>query len=133
MNKQTIPPLVGRILLGLIYFVFGLNGFLDFIKMPPPPPAAGAFFGAMMATGYLLPFVKATEVIGGALLLSGKLVPFALTILAAITLNIVAFHTFLTPPNPMAYIMLMIHLFLAWSYRSNFKSVLEVNAKPTGA
>ncbi len=54
-----------RIILGLIYFVFGLNGFLQFIPMPPLPEGPMALMGAMMASGYLLPSIKITEIVGG--------------------------------------------------------------------
>lgn len=60
-----------RYLLGTIYFVFGLNGFLQFIPMPPLPEAAGSLMGALAATGYFFPFLKGVEVISGLLLLSG--------------------------------------------------------------
>jgi len=48
-----------QLLLGLLYFVFGLNGFLNFMPPPPEmPEAVGKFFGAMVGTGYFLPFFK---------------------------------------------------------------------------
>ena len=52
-----------RIFLGLIYFVFGLNGFLNFIPVPPMPEAMTTFMGAMLNTGYFFPLLKGTEVI----------------------------------------------------------------------
>ena len=90
LNART--PHAARILLGTIFTVFGLNGFLQFLKMPPPPPAAGAFFGALMATGYMLPLIMSVQLFAGVLLLSRRLVPFALSLLAPVVVNIVAFH-----------------------------------------
>ena len=87
-----------RLLLGLLYFVFGLNGFLNFIPAPADmPEGAQAFMGGMMSASYFLPVLKGTEVIGGLLLLSGFAAPLALVILAPITLQILLFHGFLTP------------------------------------
>ncbi|NBV42715.1 DoxX family membrane protein [bacterium] len=87
-----------RILLGLIFFVFGLNGFLNFIPMPTTmPPIATTFFTGMMAVKYFFPLLKATEVICGVLLLSGFAAPLALVVLAPITINIFFFHMFATP------------------------------------
>lgn len=126
------PP-AARIFLGLIFFVFGLNGFLHFLPNPPLPDAAGAFMGAMAKTGYMLPLIKGTEVLGGLLLLSGRLVPLGLLLLAPVIVNIVAFHFVLAPPNPVTFLVLALPLYLAWVYRNNFKGVLEVNAKPTAA
>ena len=72
---------IGRSLLGLIFLVFGLNGFFHFIPMPPPSGVAGQFLGSMFATKYLL-FVFVIQLIGGVLLLINRYVPLALTILA---------------------------------------------------
>jgi uncharacterized membrane protein YphA (DoxX/SURF4 family) len=126
------PP-AARIFLGLIFFVFGLNGFLHFLPNPPLPDAAGAFMGALAKTGYMFPLIKGTEVLGGLLLLSGRLVPLGLLLLAPVIVNIVAFHFVLAPPNPVTFLVLALPLYLAWVYRNNFKGVLEVNAKPTAA
>jgi putative oxidoreductase len=78
---------VSRFLLGLIFLIFGLNGFLHFIPMPPPSGVAGQFFGALFVSNYLVP-IFGLQVISGALLLVNRFVPLALTILAAIIVNI---------------------------------------------
>jgi uncharacterized membrane protein YphA (DoxX/SURF4 family) len=92
-------PTVARVLLGAVFFVFGLNGFFHFLPQPPAPARAMAFAGALASTGYFFPLLKTVEVLAGALLLTGALVPFALTLLAPIIVNIVAFHAFLAPGN----------------------------------
>jgi putative oxidoreductase len=118
---MRIATIVARLLLGLAFFVFGLNGFLQFMPNPPPTPAAGAFFGALFATHYMFALIFGTQVIGGALLLLGVMVPFALTILAPVIVNIVAFHIFLSPALlPMALVVAALELFLAWHYRAAF-------------
>jgi uncharacterized membrane protein YphA (DoxX/SURF4 family) len=120
---MKIAVMVARILLGLIFFVFGLNGFLHFMPNPPPTPAAGAFFGALIATGYMFSLVFLPQVLGGALLLLNIAVPFALVILAPVIVNIILFHIYLSPV-PMqlaiAFIVAAFELFLAWYYRANF-------------
>jgi hypothetical protein len=123
-----------RILLGLIFFVLGLNGFLRFLPMPPPPAGALAFFGALMQTGYMFPLIKGTEVIGGALLLSNRFVTLALALLAPIVVNIVAFHAFLAPSGAgPAYLALILEVYLAWSYRGAYRPMLASRPAPTGA
>src|SRR6476661_9660442 len=87
---------VSRFLLGLIFLVFGLNGFLHFIPMPPPSGVAGQFLGSMFVTKYLV-FVFAIQLIGGALLLVNRYVPLALTILGPIIVNILLFHSLMNP------------------------------------
>ena len=127
-------PAVARVLLGLSFFVFGLNGFLNFLPMPPQEGAAGAFMGALAATGYMFPFIKGTEVLVGAALLSNRFVPLALTVLAPVTLNIVAFHVVLAPASLALPIFLVaLQLYLAWSYRESFRALLTATAKPATA
>lgn len=93
---------VARIILGLIYFIFGGMGLLIALHVihpvfPPMTPGADAFFKWVMASGYFFPLLKYTETICGFLLVFNIASPLALVILAPITLNIILFHTFLTP------------------------------------
>src|SRR4029077_2962678 len=87
---------VSRFLLGLIFLVFGLNGFLHFIPMPPPTGVAAEFMGAMFVSKYLL-FVFAIQLIAGVLLFIKRYVPLALTLLAPVIVNILLFHSLLAP------------------------------------
>lgn len=113
--------LVARVLLGLIFLVFGLNGFLHFIPQPLPPEPAMAFFGALAATGYMLPLIFATQVAGGLLLLLG-LVPLGVVVLTPVIVNIVSFHLFLAPAGlPLALVVMLLGLFLAWSHREAYE------------
>jgi len=91
--------MISRILLGLIYFVFGLNGFHPFLHIPMPhmSPQAMGYFQGIVGTGYFMPVLGATQVIGGFLLITGIAAPLALVILAPVTLQIFLFHVFLTP------------------------------------
>jgi ABC-type transport system involved in cytochrome c biogenesis permease subunit len=81
--SRSKAPVIARLALGTLFLVFGLNGFFQFIPQPaqPPPPGALAFAGALFQTGYMFPLIKGTEVFAAALLLSGRYVPFALTLL----------------------------------------------------
>jgi uncharacterized membrane protein YphA (DoxX/SURF4 family) len=126
--------LVARILLGLIFFVFGLNFFLHFIPTPPMTGPGGAFAGAMFATGYLFVLVKITEVVCGALLLAGRFVPLALALLAPVVVNIVCFHAFLAPSGiALPLVVLVLELFLAWSYRDVYRPMLAARTAPAKA
>lgn len=127
-------PTAARLLLGLGFFVFGLNGFLNFIPTPPPDPndPAMAFGVAMVATGYLFPLVKGTEVVVGALLLANRFVPLALALLAPVLVNIVCVHVFLAPSGlPMVLVLLALELYLAWSYRHVYRPMLAARVEPT--
>lgn len=129
-----VLPFAARTLLGLIFLVIGLNGFLHFMPNPPVPPRAGEFMGALAAAGYMFPLIKGTEVVAAAMLLSGKLVPLALVLLAPVIVNIAAFHLFLAPSGfGMVATIVGLELFLAWAYRDSFAPVLRVNARPADA
>ncbi|HEV8072728.1 MAG TPA: DoxX family protein [Opitutaceae bacterium] len=88
--------IIARVLLGLLFLVFGLNGFLHFIPMPPPSGLAGQYVGALFVSHYLS-VVCALETVAGFLLLVKRFVPLALAILAPILANIVLFHACLAP------------------------------------
>src|ERR1035437_5904848 len=112
-------PTIARLLMGLMFAVFGLNGFLHFIPMSGHMPAgAGAFFGALGATGYMVPLIFGTQVIVGALLLLNRFVPLALALIAPVVVNIMAFHVFLHAPGiALAILVAGLEVYLAWLYR----------------
>jgi hypothetical protein len=127
-------PATGRFLLGAIFFVFGLNGFLHFLPQPPLQGAPLAFISALFASGYVMPLVKGTEVVAGALLLGNRFVPLALALLAPIVVAIVGFHLVLAPAGAaMALVVLGLELALAWSYRRAFAPMLKAAAVPAPA
>ena len=112
---------IARILLGVIFLVFGLNGFLQFLPQPEMPQAAVAFFGALAASGFMLPLLFATQIVGGALLLLG-MVPLGVLVLTPVIVHIVAFHVFLAPGGlPLAIVVAALGLFLAWTHRSAYR------------
>jgi hypothetical protein len=117
---MNVAIVTARILLGSIVVVFGLNGFLHFLPQPPMPEAAGAFFGALAATGYMLPLVFGAQLVGGGLVLAG-MVPLGVAILAPVIVNIVFFHLFLAPAGiGPAVVVTVLALFLAWAYRDAY-------------
>ena len=117
--------LAARIIFGLAFTVFGINGFLDFLPPPEPSPEGGAFLGALMATGYFFPFLKIVEIICGVLILIGRYVPLALTVIASVVVNILLYHLFLDPAGLVLPIILtVLGVYLAWAYKDRFSSVL---------
>lgn len=118
-----------RLLLGAVFFVFGLNGFLHFIPQPPPSGAVATFVGGLAASGYFFPLLKGTEVIAGLLLLSNRYVPLALTVLAPIVLNIVAFHAFLAPAGmALPLVIVALGAYLAYTERAVFAPLLRAKS-----
>jgi uncharacterized membrane protein YphA (DoxX/SURF4 family) len=121
--------IVSRYLLGLIFVVFGLNGFLNFIHQPPPAnPLALQFFIAISASHFAA-FFFAVQLLGGLLLISGFFVPLALTLLAAELYNILAFHLTLSPSTiAPALVACVLWVLVFREYRESFKGILT--AKP---
>jgi putative oxidoreductase len=120
-----------RLLLGLVYFVFGLNGFLNFFLAVPMPEKAMSFLGGLVNSGYFLPVLAATETLGGFLLLTGFAVPLALVLLAPITFQIFLFHTFLTPGLPnlvLPLVMGVLHILAASAYWRLYRPLFSKGA-----
>lgn len=119
--------LIARILLGLIFLVFGLNGFLHFIHMPPPPGLAGAF-GNILAESRYSVVVFGVQLICAILLLVNQYVPLALAMLAAVIVNILTFHTTMQPAGlPLALLVTILWLIVASQYKSAFMPLLTRN------
>ena len=117
---MKIVLLIARILMGLMFFVFGLNPFLHFIKAPLPPGLAGQFLSVLFESHFVL-FVGAVQVIGGALLLINRYVPLALTLLAPVIFNILVYHLTMDPKGIGLGVVATICWFLLFSHlRENF-------------
>lgn len=93
---MKIAVLVARILLGLLFLVFGLNGFLNFLHAPMPPGPAGQYMTLLGPTLYMH-FVFVVQIVGGVLLLSGQFIPLALILLGPVIVNILLFHISMEP------------------------------------
>jgi putative oxidoreductase len=126
---MKIVSVIARYLLGLMFTVFGLNGFLNFIHQPPPTnPLAMQFFVAVSASHFAA-FFFAAQLLGGLLLLAGFFVPLALTVLAAELYNILAFHLMLAPASiAPALVACVLWVLVFLEYRNSFNGVLA--AKP---
>lgn len=124
-------PVVMRVVLGLIFVLFGVIGALS--GETDMGEEADAFVSAMKDTGYLWPLVKTTEIVSGLLLMAGLFVPLALLLLAPVVLNILLFHVFLSSSPgglAVAVVVLALGLGLARQYWSSFAAVLRRKAVP---
>jgi putative oxidoreductase len=102
---MKIASLVARLLLGVIFVVFGLNGFLHFIKAPMPTGIAGQFVGAIFASGFWV-VIFGVQVISGVLFLAGRFVPLALVLIGPMIVNILCFHALMGAPGlPLAIVV----------------------------
>jgi uncharacterized membrane protein YphA (DoxX/SURF4 family) len=122
---MKIVEIIARVLLGLVFVVFGSNAFLHFIPTPPMSGPGGAFITAMMDTGYVK-VVGFCQVAGGLLLLIGRFIPLGLTLLGPVIVNILCYHIFMDHQGlPIALVVAVLALFLLWRYRTNFAGLLK--------
>jgi hypothetical protein len=114
---------IARVLLGLLFTVFGLNGFLHFIPMQSPTGLAGQYMGALFLSHYLV-VVFLLQLIGGVLLLANRYVPFGLLLLGPVLVNILLFHSTMAPAGlPMALVATVLWLVIFSGVRKAFVGV----------
>jgi uncharacterized membrane protein YphA (DoxX/SURF4 family) len=121
-------PTVVRVVLGLLFFVMGLNGFLNFLPQNAEsmPEGALAFSTALALTGYMLPLTMGVQLASGILLLANRFVPLALALLAPVVVNIFAFHVFLAPSGlVIAIAVAAMEVGLVWAHRDAFRAMLR--------
>jgi hypothetical protein len=122
---MKIIPVIARFLLGLIFLVFGLNGFLHFIPAALPSGTAGQFVGALFVSNYLV-VVFLFQLISAVLLLINRYVPLALTLLAPIIVNILLFHLLMALSElPLAIAVTVLWILVFLSVRSAFSGLLQ--------
>jgi len=117
-----------RVSLGLIFFLAGLDGFIDVLPHPsrPLPERAVLFASALLRSGYFLPLLKGTELFAGAAFLSNRLAALAVVLIAPVVVNILAFHVFLAPDGlALALILLGLEAYLAWTYRDVYRPLFQ--------
>ena len=130
---MKITSVIARILLGFVFLVFGLNGFLHFIPMPPPEGVAGQFLGALFVSHFLV-VVFLLQLIPAILLLVNRYVPLALTLLGPVLANIVLFHVFMAPAGlPLPIVLSVLWLVVAYQHRAAFAGLFSARPhKHTG-
>jgi hypothetical protein len=122
---MKIVALIARILLGIIFLVFGLNGFLHFIPMPPPSGVAGQFLGVLYVSHFLV-FIFLLQLIPAILLLVNRFVPLALTLLGPIIVNILLFHALMEPGGlPLGLFVAVLWCVVAYSVRTAFAGIFR--------
>lgn len=126
---MKIVSLIARLLLGLEFLVFGLNGFLGFLHMPMPTGLAGQYMMVLFGSHYSV-LVFGFQVIAGALLLANLFVPLAATILAGILVNILAYHVTMAPEGlPLALITTVLWLLVFVSVRKAFAGLFAAKVE----
>ena len=119
---------ISRYLLGVIFVVFGLNGFLNFIPAPPLSGVVGQFVGALFVSHYLIA-IMSIQLVAGILLFIDRFVPLGLTLLGPIIVNILFVHMFMDPTGlPRAALVIILWFLAAYNVRSVFAGILQSKA-----
>jgi putative oxidoreductase len=126
---MKIASLIARLFLGLIFLVFGLNGFLHFIPMPPPTGVAGQFFGSIFVSHYWV-VIFGVQIIGGLLLLLNRFVPLALVILGPVIVNIFFVHALMAPAGlPLAIVVVVLWAIVAIRNKRHLEGIFVQRAE----
>ena len=121
---------IARYLAGVIFLVFGLNGFLNFIPLPPPGGIAGQFMGALYASHYLW-VIFAFQVVAAILLLLNRYVPLAVAVLAPVIVNILVFHALMAPTGlPLALLVAVLWTVMFIDARPAFAGLFQSRLQP---
>jgi uncharacterized membrane protein YphA (DoxX/SURF4 family) len=130
-SAGRIVTAIVRVLLGLMFLVFGSNGFLNFMPAPKDLPSDVITVSTGLMKGGYMAVVSATEIIVAILLLSNRFVPLALVLLAPVVVGIITFHIAIAPATIVpGIVVLVVEVYLAWAYRGAFRSVLRAKVSP---
>jgi len=123
---MKIVEIIARVLLGLVFVVFGSNIFLHFIPMPPQNPSLATDFSNALMESHYMYVVGFCQAAGGLILLTGRFVPLGLTLLGPVIVNILCFHIFMNHEGwQVASVVAVFALFLLWRHRANFAGLLK--------
>jgi len=125
---KSASTVTSRILLGLVFLGFGLNGLLHLFPLPPAQGAAAVFINGLIASRYFFPLLFVIYLLTGTALVIGRFVPLALTVLAPVIVNVAAMHLFVPSSGAeigLAALVTVLELYLAWSYRAAYRPLLR--------
>ena len=125
---NNVKENASRLSLGLVFLVFGLNGFFNFFSTQTPPQEAHAFLGGLASAPYFFPLLKGLEVLCGVALLFGRYVKLALVVLAPVVVNIALFHSFLdSSVNSLVVplIVVLLYVQLIWKNKDELSVLVE--------
>ena len=126
---MKIAATIARYLLGLIFLVFGLNGFLHFIPMPPPKGLTAQQFGGAIFMSHFWVVIFSVQVLGGVLLLVNRFVVLAVVLLGPVIVNILCFHALMAPEGlPLAIVVAVLWVILAVRYKQYLAGIFVQNA-----
>ncbi len=131
---MNLASTICRYLLGVMFTVFGLNGFLHFIPMAAPASPLAQQFMTVSSQSHFFVLIFFFQLAAGLLLLSGRFVPLALVILAGVLINVLNYHLTMDPAGIGIGLLATIFWFVtAFKYRANFRGIFAARAERTTA
>ena len=129
---MKLAVLICRILFGLIFVIFGANILFPFLPMPPQPPSDATTFATILMTHKYMAFVGLIQLVSGILLLVGRYIPLALTLLAPVIVNILLFHFTLMGGQGAipGIVTLLLEVFLIVVFRRSFYGLFDAAPEP---
>lgn len=123
---MKIVATIARYLMGLIFVVFGLNKFLNFMPTGPMPGGIpGQFMNIFIVTKWAM-LVGTFEVVGGLFLLANRFVPLALAFLAPVIVNILFVNATMTPQAlPATLVVTVCWILVYFRVRSEFAPLFK--------
>lgn len=124
---MKIAKIIIRVLLGLLFVFASVSYFLNLVPQPELTGAMKTFNEGLDASGYIMPLVKAIELVCGIAFIVGRFLPLATVVIFPIVVNIVGVHVFLAPEGlPVALFALFATLFLAYTNKDHYKSLMVI-------
>jgi hypothetical protein len=128
-NSMKIVTMIARILLGLVFLVFGANKIVPFMPATMPPGVAGQFMGALVSSKYLI-FVGLCEALPGLLLLFNRYVPLALTLVGPVIVNILLVGLLMEPMAlPSGLVVTALWFVVFWRVRPAFAGIFQARVE----
>jgi len=125
ITMKTLSNIL-RFLLALILLIFGLNKILHFLPMEMEPGPGAEFFGALVASGYVIPVIVAVELIAALSLLFNRFIAFTMVLFAPISLNILLYGIFLDPMSlPIGGFTFLLNLYFLITNRKLYCVMFE--------
>jgi putative oxidoreductase len=122
---MKIAVIIVRILMGLMFLFASVVVLFNLVQQPELKGTAKIFMEGMLATRYLLPLIKITELLCALAFLSGFFVPLAVVVIFPIVVNILFYNAFVMPEGlPVAILIFLADLFLAYAYRKHYQPLL---------
>ena len=123
-NTMKTLEKITHYLFAIIYLVFGLNFFLDFLPMPKLEGNALAYFTVLGSTGYMTA-VKILELVVAAMLLFNVKKALAYLVILPVSVNILMYDVFIVGIPTMGLLMVILNLFLVYRQRSSYACLLK--------